>query len=50
MSEHQYDIRIFENCVDANPLIVERQEPDNFTRFQALERCALEIAEYVFKR
>ena len=49
MSEHQYDISISESCVDPNPLMVERQDPDNFTRFQARERCALEIAAYVFK-
>ena len=49
MSEHQYDIRISEICVDPNPLMVERQDPDNFTRFQTRERCALEIAAYVFK-
>ena len=48
MSEHQYDKRISESCVDPNPLMVERQDPDNFTRFQARERCALEITAYVF--
>ena len=48
MSEHRYDIRISESCVDPNPLMVERQGPDNFTRFQTRERCALEIAAYVF--
>ena len=30
--------------------MVERQDPDNFTRFQTRERCALEIAAYVFNR
>ena len=50
MLEHQYDKRILESCVDPNPLMVERQDPDNFTRFQAQERCALEIAAYVFER
>ena len=49
MSEHRYDIRISESCVDKNHLMVERQDPDNFTRFQTRERCALEIAAYVFK-
>ena len=29
--------------------MVERQDPDNFTRFLTRERCALEIAAYVFK-
>ena len=29
--------------------MVERQDLDNFTCFQARERCALEIAAYVFK-
>ena len=29
--------------------MVERQDPDNFIRFQTRERCALEIAAYVFK-
>ena len=48
MSEHRYDIRISESCVDPNLLMVERQDPDNFTRFQTRERCALEIAAYVF--
>ena len=48
MSEHRYDIRISESCVDPNPLMVERQDPDNFTRFQTRDRCALEIAAYVF--
>ena len=48
MSEHRYDIRISESCVDPNPLMVERQDPDNFTRFQTRERCALEKAAYVF--
>ena len=41
-------MRISESCVDPNPLIIERQDPDNFTRFQTRERCALEIAAYVF--
>ena len=49
MSEHRYNIRISESCVDPNPLMVERQDPDNFTCFQTRERCALEIAAYVFK-
>ena len=51
MSEHRYmyDIRISESCVDPNQLMVEKQDPDNFTRFQTQERCALEIAAYVFK-
>ena len=48
MSEHRYDIRISESCADPNPLMVERQDPDNFTRFQTRERCLLEIAAYVF--
>ena len=48
MSEHRYYIRISESCVDPNPLMVERQDPDNFTRFQTRERCALEITAYVF--
>ena len=48
MSEHRYDIRISESCVDPNPLKVERQDPDNITRFQTRERCSLEIAAYVF--
>ena len=30
--------------------MVERQDPDNFTRFQTRERCALEIAVYVLKK
>ena len=42
-------MRISESCVDPNPIMVERQDPDNFTRFQTRERCALEIAAYVFK-
>ena len=29
--------------------MVERQDPDNFTLFQTRERCALEIAAYVFR-
>ena len=49
MSEHRYDIRISESCVDPNPLMAERQDPDNFTRFQTRKRCALEIAAYVLK-
>ena len=49
MSEHRYDIKISESYVDPNPSMVERQDPDNFTRFQTRERCALEIAAYVFK-
>ena len=49
MSEHRYDIRILETCDDPNLLMVERQDPDNFTLFQARERCELEIATYVFK-
>ena len=49
MLEHRYDIRISESCADPNPLIVKIQDPDNFTRFQMRERCALEIAAYVFK-
>ena len=49
MLEHRYDIRISESYVDPNSLMVEIQDPDNFTRFQTRERCALEIAAYVFK-
>ena len=49
MSKTRYDIRISESFVDPNHLMVERQDPDNFTRFQTQERCALEIAPYVFK-
>ena len=49
MSEHWYDIRISESCVDPNPLMVETQDPDNFTRFQTRERCTMEIDAYVFK-
>ena len=48
MLEHRCDIRISESYVDPNPLMVEIQDPDNFTRFQTWERCALEIAAYVF--
>ena len=49
MLEHRYDIRISESYVDPNPLMVEIQDPDNFTRFQTRERCALEKAAYDFK-
>ena len=49
MWEHRYDINISESCVDSNPLMVERQDPDDFTRFQTRERCTMEIAAYVFK-
>ena len=49
MAEHRYDIRISESCVDPNPLMIEKQDPDNFPRFKTRERCALEIAAYVFK-
>ena len=49
MSEHRYDIRISESCVYPIPEKVERQDPDNLTRFQTRERCAWEIAAYVFK-
>ena len=49
MLEHRYDIRISESYVDPNLPMVEIQDPDNFTRFQTRERCALEIAAYVFK-
>ena len=38
-----------ESCVDPNPLMVERQDPDNLTRFQTRKGCALEIAAYVLK-
>ena len=48
MSEHRYDIRISESCVDPNRLMVERQDPGNFPRLQMRERCALEIVAYVF--
>ena len=47
MSEHRYDIKTSESCVDPNPLMVERHDPDNFTRFKTRERSALEIAAYV---
>ena len=49
MSEHRYDLRISESCVDLIPIKGERQDADNFTRFKTRERCALEIAAYVFK-
>ena len=42
-------MRILESCVDPNPLMVERQDPDNFTHFQERERWALDKALYVFK-
>ena len=48
MSEHRYDIRIMESCVDPNPLMAKRQDPDNFPLLQTWERCAWEIAAYVF--
>ena len=48
MLEHRYDLRISESCVGPNRLMVERQDPDNFPRLQTRERCALEIAAYVF--
>ena len=48
MSEQRYDIRISESCLDPNRLMVERLDPDNFPRLQTRERCALEIAAYVF--
>ena len=44
MPEHRYDIRMSESCVDPNPLMVERQDQDNFIRFQTRKRCALEIS------
>ena len=50
MTEHRYDIKNIGSCVDPNPLRVERQVPDNFPRLQTRERCALEIAAYVFKK
>ena len=49
MLEHRYDIRISESYVDPKPLMVKIKDPDNFTFFQTRERCALEIAAYVFK-
>ena len=49
MKEYRNDVRISESCVDPNPFMVERQDQDNFTRFQTRERCALEIAVYAFK-
>ena len=48
MLEHRYDIRMWESCVDPNPLMVKRQDSDNCIRFQTREMCALEIAAYVF--
>ena len=48
MSEHRYDIRRLESCVDPNPFMVERQDPDNITRFQTRERRTLKIDAYVF--
>ena len=49
MPEHGYGIRILESCVNLIQLMVERQDPDSLNRFQKRERCALEIAAYVFK-
>ena len=56
MSEYRYDIRQYidkhkniGSCVDPNPLRVERPNPDIFPHLQTRERCALEIAAYVFK-
>ena len=40
MPEHRYEIRISKSCVDPNSLKVERQDADNFTRFQTRERFA----------
>ena len=50
MLEHRYDMKISESCVDPNPLMVDREDPDNFTRFQTRRRSALEIAAYVFNK
>ena len=47
MSEHRYDIDI-SNAALIRIRKWSRQDPDNFTRFQTRERCALEIAAYVF--
>ena len=41
MLEHGYDIRISESYVDPNPLMVEIQDPDNFTRFQTRENSRI---------
>ena len=30
MLEDGYEIRMSESCVDPNPLMVERQDPDNY--------------------
>ena len=40
MSEHRYDIRVSESCVDPNPQMVERQDPENFNCIPTRERCA----------
>ena len=57
MSEHRYDIIISEAVlirydirISEAVLRVERQGPDNFPRLQTRERCALEIAAYVFNK
>ena len=42
MSEHWYDGRISESCVDPNPKMFERQDPDNFTCF-----CLFDFIIYV---
>ena len=41
MSEHRYDIRISESCVDLNPWKVERQDPDNCFLFPDAEKMRI---------
>ena len=50
MSEHRYDIRISESCVDPNPLMVERQDPGprQLYPFPDAGKVRIEIAAYVF--
>ena len=50
MLKHRNDIRESVSCIDQNPYMFERQDPDNFSFFVAWELCALKLAAYVFKQ
>ena len=50
MWRYQSDIRVSENCIDLNSLMVEIQGSDKFPCFLTQELCVWELAVYVFNR
>ena len=49
MRKYPFDVSASKNCIDANLEMLERWDPDNFTRFPPQEWCAWTIPEIFLK-